>query len=168
MKCALSHLTGVVEICQRCSCIHRHIVRASCIRTFDACILCTCVTKLAIMSVKKKIRKEWFYWKGKKVIEKVYYQRFVQQHLGKGLKSASVSNLQSELLDDVNRGTDEEGRRIVRIKTLGEELFCVKCMRVNFITRCLISFRPCQIVSIYSSWRKNLPIFIMNWIFSCV
>ncbi|XP_066582289.1 uncharacterized protein [Prorops nasuta] len=77
-----------------------------------------------------------FFWKGKRVTEKVYKKRCLDQQLAKNLRNIygtkrGTYNLKKEKLEkDENCQAVEkvlEGRRIVHLQTLGEQLFCKKC-----------------------------------------
>lgn len=80
-----------------------------------------------------------FRWKGKIVTKKIYEKRLAQQKSGISRKKAEVTSTESE--DGVNRENQEthqedqidqestlmDGRRIVDLKTLGEQMWCVSC-----------------------------------------
>ena len=80
------------------------------------------------------------FWKGKRVSRKVYNKRCQQQAWGAKIREAycAGANGNPNLEDDSDVSADEasykfveiEGRRIVHIKTLGEQLICTKCNSV--------------------------------------
>lgn len=81
----------------------------------------------------EKSVKKCYFWKGKHVKESVYNLRLRQASAGKNLRkiygSAKSSN-QSNLEDKDKSAPDSgkvDGRRIVHIKTLGQQLICKKC-----------------------------------------
>ncbi|XP_039302328.1 uncharacterized protein LOC120357045 [Solenopsis invicta] len=76
--------------------------------------------------------KKKFFWKGKRVTEKVYNSRIRLQNVGKNLRNIyGCRNKVSDNLKECETGESEfgqlEGRRIVDLKTLAKELFCKKC-----------------------------------------
>ncbi|KAK0179398.1 hypothetical protein PV327_005155 [Microctonus hyperodae] len=81
-----------------------------------------------------------FRWKGKIVTKKVYEKRVAQQKSGKRRKKEEVISTEGENRDsrDNHTSTDSEnykheesmlmdGRRIVDLKTLGKQMWCVSC-----------------------------------------
>jgi len=78
--------------------------------------------------------KEHFFWKGKRVTEKIYNLRLRQASVGKTLQKLCQRN-QKKNADDVEdqsnlqnqEKSQVEGRRIVHIETLGKELVCINC-----------------------------------------
>ena len=82
-------------------------------------------------------KKERFFFKGKRVSEKVYRKRCLDQKLGKnirkiyGTKSGTYNIEKCNLKSDGNCvATVVEGRRIIHMKTLGDQLICSKCKSV--------------------------------------
>lgn len=79
-----------------------------------------------------KVRKKKFVWKGKYVSEKVYNQRVRMQNVGKTLKFKSraafdqAKGVAEELKEEKKRRV-VEGRRVIHVETLGEQLFCKSC-----------------------------------------
>lgn len=69
-----------------------------------------------------------FFWKGKRVTEKVYKRRCLDQNLGKnlrnnyGTKRGTYNLKKNKLQNDHNcKVVGIEGRRIVHMKTLGDQ-----------------------------------------------
>ena len=103
------------------------------------CPLCfTCVGTALIKMLEndgEEAKHKSFYWKGKKVSEKVYNQRRKQQELGKNVRSIyGTKKVTANLKQTVDPNEDTEiekctveGRRIVHIDTLAQQMFCEKC-----------------------------------------
>ncbi|XP_043468802.1 uncharacterized protein LOC122502708 [Leptopilina heterotoma] len=80
-----------------------------------------------------------YYWKGKKVTKKVYENRCRMQNVGKNLRSVyGIKNVEPNLKNDSNcefvKCESAEGRRIVHLKTLAEQLNCKNCKSVLSLT----------------------------------
>ena len=77
-------------------------------------------------------KKKTFYFKGKKVTEKIYNMKMRMQEVGKNLRNPNIyccrktisNNLKK--IDNINF-VDIEGRRIIHVKTIAENLICKKC-----------------------------------------
>ncbi|XP_043276780.1 uncharacterized protein [Venturia canescens] len=71
-----------------------------------------------------------FFWKGKRVSEKVYYNRLRLQKVGKNLRQ--VYGSAKEVVHNLKHSecAKIEGRRIIHLNTLGEQLFCSKCKSI--------------------------------------
>ncbi|XP_051158052.1 uncharacterized protein LOC127279631 [Leptopilina boulardi] len=88
-------------------------------------------------TAKKGVKR--YYWKGKIVTQKVYENRCRLQIAGKNLRSVyGTKNLRANLTNDSHcelvNYKPAEGRRIVHLKTMAEQLYCKKCKSVLSLT----------------------------------
>ena len=77
------------------------------------------------------------FWKGKRVTEKVYKRSCLDTNLDKnarnihGTKRGTHNLNNDELQNDGNcKMVEIEGRRIIHMKTLGDQMFCNKCKSI--------------------------------------
>lgn len=71
-------------------------------------------------------------WKGKIVSKKVYEKRLLQQNIGKKRKKVIIDEPQQVHKNSIEEDDEEEissldGRRIVDLKFLGQQMWCVSC-----------------------------------------
>ncbi|XP_011883725.1 PREDICTED: uncharacterized protein LOC105570884, partial [Vollenhovia emeryi] len=76
-----------------------------------------------------------FFWRGKRVTEKVYKRRCLDQKLAKNLRNIygtkrGTYNLKKDKVENDGNCEVVEGRRIVHVKTLGDQMFCRKCKSI--------------------------------------
>lgn len=77
-------------------------------------------------SIKKR-----FFWKGKRVTEKVYNSRVQQMKVGKNLRSVyGCKKEKANLKESAAEPNNIESRRIVHLKTVSKHLFC-KCQKCD-------------------------------------
>lgn len=108
------------------------------------------LTENLAVNEKQHRSSERYFWRGKRVTEKVYNHRLQQQQLGKSIRSIyGTKNGVDNLKNDTNikfvgiqkrpirhsalkeqATCDVEGRRIVHIKTLGEQMICKTCTSI--------------------------------------
>ena len=77
-----------------------------------------------------------FFWKNKRVSEKIYFLRLKQRESGKSLsklRTQAYSNLkkqEEEENDRSNNYLEVDGRRIMHIKELGKNMKCCSCKSI--------------------------------------
>ncbi|KAK0170618.1 hypothetical protein PV328_008451 [Microctonus aethiopoides] len=84
---------------------------------------------------KEKPDEKKYFWKGKRVSDKIYKVREKQKEIGKKLRDKygirnAAHNLNTRESSNSDVDLTDEGRRIVRLNTLGKKLFCKKCKSV--------------------------------------
>jgi len=87
------------------------------------------------------VKKRKFFWKGKRVTEKVYQDRIRLAEIGKNLQNVvrkqqktTTPNLNGD--DDNNNWSMLQGRRIIDIQTFAKNMICVKCKAVLSLLDC--------------------------------
>ena len=81
-------------------------------------------------NLKNSTQKKYYNFRGKRVSKKVYDQRIKLVEIGKnirkiyGTKSKHNLSVEEKSAENLN---DLEGRRIVHLKTLGNEMYCKQC-----------------------------------------
>lgn len=80
-------------------------------------------------NISKITNKKAYFYKGKRVTQKMYEKRLRDKNRGQDLvnyRKTFNSNL-AEVTKSVDENDDFDGRRIVHLKTLQKEMFCIKC-----------------------------------------
>ena len=80
----------------------------------------------------KENTNKWFSWKGKRVSQKIYYQRLNQKKAGKLLnlfrrESYSILKKKFDESQDRNEYLQIQERRYMHVSELGKNLKCCKC-----------------------------------------
>ncbi|XP_058793782.1 uncharacterized protein LOC131665724 [Phymastichus coffea] len=83
---------------------------------------------------------KWF-WKGKRVTQAVYKKRCKQTEIEKGIRKRQSENMQTDTVTDLAATTtiksNIEGRRIIHVDTLAQQLFCIKCGSTLSLVDCV-------------------------------
>lgn len=78
-------------------------------------------------------KKKAFFWKGKRVTEKVYNSRLRLVKVGKNLRSVYGCRKEKvNLKESATESDNLEGRRIMHLKTVSKHLFC-KCHKCDAV-----------------------------------
>ena len=99
-----------------------------------------------------------FFWKGVRVKESVYRKRKMQSDNAteinkRGTKREASSNLEVDNQSS-SKYVNIEGRRIVRIKTLAEQLVCLQCQSVLSLLN-ILSEKKSGLASIFHVQLRN-------------
>lgn len=101
---------------------------------------------------KKEVKR--YFWKGRRVTQKVYENRCRMQKVGKTIRSVfETKHHAANLKNDTNCNSQSVyyknvGRRIVNLKVLAEQLFCTKCKSILSLTD-IIDEKRFRLVSIF-------------------
>ena len=111
-----------------------------------------------------KTSEKWF-WKDKRVKKKVYEQRCKQVAIGKNIRKLQSERLQAATAAPTTATTtcNIEGRRIIHLDTLAQQLICIKCGSILSLVDCVketkislasifhVKCRSCQLINTVNS-----------------